>query len=82
MVPVISGFVFTAFLGALTVQAAPSLVPRQSITTLTPAQVSAFKPYTYYASTAYCKPAATLAWNCGGEFLHNVLPKRYKAKLR
>ncbi|KAF9466207.1 alpha/beta-hydrolase [Collybia nuda] len=65
MVPTISGFVFTALIGTLTAHAAPSLVPRQSVTTLTPAQVAAFKPYTYYASAAYCKPAATLAWNCG-----------------
>ncbi|KAJ7490876.1 Alpha/Beta hydrolase protein [Mycena latifolia] len=45
--------------------AAPGLLARQAITTLTAAQIGAFKPYTYYASAGYCAPAATLAWNCG-----------------
>ncbi|KAH6915706.1 lipase [Coprinopsis sp. MPI-PUGE-AT-0042] len=45
--------------------AAPVLEARQSTTTLTSAQVNAYKPYTYYAGSAYCKPANTLAWNCG-----------------
>ena len=47
------------------VRAAPTLEARQSITTLSSSQISAFKPYTFYASTAYCSPASTLAWNCG-----------------
>ncbi|KAK0188491.1 lipase [Armillaria mellea] len=38
---------------------------RQSITTLTSAQVSAFKPYTFYASASYCQPSTTLTWTCG-----------------
>ncbi|KAF9466208.1 lipase class 3 family protein [Collybia nuda] len=54
-----------ALISAATVQAAPSLIPRQSISTLTAAQVATFKPYTRFASTAYCNPANTLAWNCG-----------------
>ncbi|KAH6915724.1 lipase [Coprinopsis sp. MPI-PUGE-AT-0042] len=45
--------------------AAPALEARQSVTTLSATQVNAYTPYTYYASTAYCKPANTLAWNCG-----------------
>ncbi|KAJ6561093.1 Alpha/Beta hydrolase protein [Mycena vulgaris] len=46
--------------------AAPSLFARQAaVTPLTAAQVSAFKPYTFYASAGYCTPATTLAWNCG-----------------
>ncbi|KAK7012337.1 lipase [Favolaschia claudopus] len=45
--------------------AAPSLFARQAITTLSPAQISAFKPYTFYAAAAYCFPDSTLAWNCG-----------------
>lgn len=45
--------------------AAPALEERQSITTLSTAQVTVFRPYTHYASTAYCEPAQTLAWNCG-----------------
>lgn len=34
-------------------------------TTLTAAQVSSYKPYAWYASAAYCKPAATRQWTCG-----------------
>ncbi|KAJ7623646.1 Alpha/Beta hydrolase protein [Roridomyces roridus] len=45
--------------------AAPSLLPRQSITNLTQAQIDAFTPYEWYASAGYCSPATTLAWNCG-----------------
>ncbi|KAJ7886069.1 alpha/beta-hydrolase [Mycena leptocephala] len=45
--------------------AAPSLNVRQAITTLTSAQISAFKPYSCYSAAAYCLPTSTLAWNCG-----------------
>ena len=45
--------------------AAPALEVRQSITALTTSQITPFRPYTHYASTAYCEPANTLAWNCG-----------------
>jgi len=55
--------------GLVMVLGAPPLAARQSISPLTAAQVSTFKPYTHYASTAYCKPAKTLAWSCGCEFL-------------
>ncbi|RPD59102.1 lipase [Lentinus tigrinus ALCF2SS1-7] len=44
---------------------ASELAERQAITALTTSQITAFRPYTHYASTAYCQPAATLAWNCG-----------------
>ncbi|KAI0353777.1 lipase [Trametes cingulata] len=47
------------------VAALPIAVKRQTITVLAQSQISSFKPYTHYASTGYCKPAATLAWNCG-----------------
>lgn len=55
----------------LGVYAAPApiteeLERRQSIATLSAASISAFTPYSYYASTGYCTPATTLAWNCGG----------------
>ncbi|KAI0075335.1 lipase [Panus rudis PR-1116 ss-1] len=43
----------------------PEVERRQAITTLSAAQVAAFRPFTFYASTAYCQPANTLAWNCG-----------------
>lgn len=45
--------------------AAPTLESRQSITALSTSQISSFKPFTFYASAAYCQPANTLAWNCG-----------------
>jgi hypothetical protein len=41
------------------------LQQRAAITALTAAKISSYTPYSYYASTAYCKPATTLAWNCG-----------------
>ncbi|KAK7031541.1 lipase [Favolaschia claudopus] len=47
--------------------AAPSLSQRQAITTLTTAQISSFKPYSFYAAAGYCSPASTLAWNCGAK---------------
>jgi len=33
---------------------------------ITAAAIAAFKPYTYYAAAAYCDPATTLVWDCGG----------------
>ncbi|KAF9466202.1 lipase class 3 family protein [Collybia nuda] len=52
-------------LGALLVDATPILEARQSFSTLSTAEIAAFKPFTFYASTAYCQPAQTLAWTCG-----------------
>ncbi|KAF8127693.1 Alpha/Beta hydrolase protein [Boletus edulis] len=54
-----------ALLGVTAVRANPSLSARQSITVLTTSQIDYFTPYTWYASTAYCTPSQTLAWNCG-----------------
>ena len=62
-----------ALAAGLSVKAAPTLEGR-SITTLSAAQVSAYKPYTFYASTAYCNPANTLAWNCGGNVTRKTEP--------
>jgi len=39
----------------------------RATSTLTSTQINSYKPYTYYAGAAYCKPATTLAWNCGSE---------------
>ncbi len=44
-------------------------VKREAITTLTSAQVSAFTPFTYFASAAYCNPSTTISWTCGGGFI-------------
>ncbi|KAG6819835.1 hypothetical protein H0H93_008092 [Arthromyces matolae] len=54
-----------AIFGSLAAIRATPLIPRQSITTLTSAQVAAFKPFTYFASAAYCTPSTTLSWTCG-----------------
>lgn len=43
-----------------------SVKARQSITTLTTTQISAFEPYAFYASTGYCSPSTTINWSCGG----------------
>lgn len=45
--------------------AAPALETRASITALSTSQISTFKPFTHYASTAYCQPSTTLTWTCG-----------------
>ena len=50
---------------SLVVAAPRLLIARQSITTLSSTQVSSFKPYTFFASTAYCQPSTTLTWSCG-----------------
>ncbi|TDL25795.1 lipase class 3 family protein [Rickenella mellea] len=53
--------------------AAPSrLFERASVTPLSGAQISAFKPFTFFASAAYCQPSATLAWNCGANCQANA----------
>jgi hypothetical protein len=41
------------------------LEARQAVSTLSIAEIVAYKPYTWYAFAAYCKPANTLTWNCG-----------------
>ncbi|KAI1796798.1 alpha/beta-hydrolase [Ganoderma leucocontextum] len=67
----ISSLALLAALVALSpsIHAAPSssvLLPRQdAITPLTPAQVAAFKPYTWYAATVACQLSAIMDWNCG-----------------
>ena len=56
-----------ALAGALSVNAAPTSLEERAaaVTTLTAAQVAAYMPYSYYAATAYCQPATTMAWTCG-----------------
>lgn len=64
-ITVLSAVVVGAFLWVQTA-AVPAAVKRQSgITALTQSQITAFRPYTHFASTAYCSPKSTLAWNCG-----------------
>ncbi|KAI1792265.1 alpha/beta-hydrolase [Ganoderma leucocontextum] len=45
---------------------ASMLLPRQdSIMPLTPAQIAAFKPYTWYAATIACNISDIMDWTCG-----------------
>lgn len=55
----------SALLTTLNVRAAPILEPRQSFATLSTAQIAAFRPFTSYASSAYCPSSETLTWSCG-----------------
>ncbi|KAF8075186.1 alpha/beta-hydrolase [Lyophyllum atratum] len=57
--------VTSALLSALFVQAAPVLETRQSFTTLSTTQIANFRPFTSYASSAYCPASETLTWSCG-----------------
>ena len=52
-------------------QAAPtdSLERRSSPTQISSAQIASYKPYTHFASAAYCNPSSTYAWSCGGKHL-------------
>jgi len=43
----------------------PGIESRQAISKLSQTKITSFKPYTFYASAAYCKPAKTLSWKCG-----------------
>lgn len=46
-------------------QARNVLEARQSIAPISTSEINSFPPYAWFASTAYCKPSSTLAWNCG-----------------
>ncbi|KAJ6474664.1 lipase [Mycena vitilis] len=63
-------FIALAFSATLIVPilSAPAPLP---IVALSKAQVSAFRPYTFFAGTGYCPPNATLAWTCGENCLAN-----------
>jgi hypothetical protein len=65
-----SSIVLAVLLGAIVVNASPSLNARQSITALTTSQIDTFTTYTYYASAGYCTNTQTLAWDCGSECSH------------
>ncbi|KAJ3484408.1 hypothetical protein NLI96_g5672 [Meripilus lineatus] len=42
-----------------------SPAPAGVITPLTKAEITSFKPFSYYANTAYCDPSFTRNWTCG-----------------
>lgn len=52
-------------------------VRRQSITTLSTSQIETFKPFTFFASAAYCIPSTTISWSCGGEIPYDPLHRRF-----
>jgi hypothetical protein len=37
-------------------------------TILSASAIPGFTPYSYYATTAYCKPSTILTWSCGREY--------------
>ena len=58
--------------------ATDNLARRQGITQISAAEISSFKPFTFFASAAYCQPSTTINWSCGGNavvlsFRHLVL---------
>ncbi|KAF9231458.1 Alpha/Beta hydrolase protein [Melanogaster broomeanus] len=55
--------ILAAVLVAVVVEA--SALVNQPIAALSASQIDFYTPYTNYASTAYCTPAETIAWNCG-----------------
>ncbi|KAI0029968.1 lipase class 3 family protein [Vararia minispora EC-137] len=42
-----------------------AFVPERRQSAISAAQIASYKPYSYYAATAYCTPAVTLSWSCG-----------------
>lgn len=57
-----------ALLPVAAVPVSAPLARRQStsaITALSTTQITAFRPYTHYASTAFCSPNVTRTWTCG-----------------
>ena len=66
MAPPFKTSVFVTLLAASVHAATAAVLKRQSaITALTAAQIASFRPYTHYASTGYCVPSSTKAWDCG-----------------
>jgi len=56
-----------SLLAALSAFAAPSkpTFGKRQIETLSPGAVAAFKPYSFYAASAYCNPSNLGEWTCG-----------------
>jgi hypothetical protein len=45
---------------------ADSTLEKRKIRSLSPGAITAFKPYSFYAASAYCDPSALKTWTCGG----------------
>lgn len=76
MAQLLRTFVLASLVYLTTAIPSPILEERSSTTTLSSSQISAFKPYAYYASAAYCEPDKTASWDCGGA--HFVICARYE----
>lgn len=74
MLRLIHSFITLVVLASTAVHATP-LKRDTSISLLSTSQISTFKPYTSYASAAYCSAASTLAWSCGTNCVANPLFK-------
>jgi len=58
--------------GLVSTTLAAPLLPRQAqLQALSQAEISAFKPFTFYASASYCEPEKLLSWTCGENCLQN-----------
>ncbi|KAJ1300909.1 hypothetical protein OPQ81_003334 [Rhizoctonia solani] len=55
----------TFLLGVATTVALPAPTPRAGVTTLTAAQIAAFKPYALLSRVGYCPASKTATWSCG-----------------
>ncbi|KAF8689785.1 Lipase (class 3), partial [Rhizoctonia solani] len=56
----------TAFLlGVASALALPAPIPRAGVTTLTTAQITAFRPYALLSRAGYCPASKTATWSCG-----------------
>jgi len=57
-----------SLLAALSAFAAPadSTLEKRQIQTISPEEIAAFKPYSFYAASAYCDPSVLKTWTCGG----------------
>ncbi|GJE90908.1 lipase family protein [Phanerochaete sordida] len=61
-----------AALALLSALASALPVRRAPTAALSSTSISAFRPYTHYASAAYCSAAATRAWTCGAACAANA----------
>jgi len=67
----LSASVLSLGLGFLSFASAVVLPRQGAVTALSTAQISAFKPYSFFASAAYCNPSTTINWSCGANCIAN-----------
>ncbi|TCD61802.1 hypothetical protein EIP91_007888 [Steccherinum ochraceum] len=65
MATLATGIALLSALSAVYAIPTRTLQARQAITTLATSQISMFKPFTFFASAAYCQPSTTINWSCG-----------------